>query len=99
LKNLNQKFLEQIRGLKDKKLENQDIKNKVSKSRNEEILRLRNHNQNLLTHIVKFKNDKELLENKLEQLIKKETLKPSDVKIQLAEKGTNIDNQHHNSRR
>jgi hypothetical protein len=32
-----------------------------------------------------------LLENKLEQLIKKEASKPSDVKIQVVEKGTNTD--------
>jgi hypothetical protein len=63
--------LEQIKKLKDEKLESQDIKNKVNKSGNEELACLKNHNQNLLTQIKKIKNDKKSLENKLEQLIKR----------------------------
>lgn len=42
---------------------------KVEKSENEKLARLKNHDQNLLTQIKKLKNDKKLLENKLEQLI------------------------------
>ena len=44
LKNLNKKLLEQIKCLKDEKLECQ---NKVD-SKNKELLRLKNHNQSLL---------------------------------------------------
>jgi hypothetical protein len=91
LKNLNQRLLEQIKKLKNEKLENPDVKNKVDKVENEELLRLRNHNQNLLTQIKKLKNNKKSLENKLEQIIKKEASKSSDVKIQVVEKGTNTD--------
>jgi hypothetical protein len=71
LKNLNQILLEQIRKLKDEKLESQNIKNKVNKSENEELACLKNHNQNLLTQIKNIKNDKKSLENKLELLIKR----------------------------
>jgi hypothetical protein len=61
-------LLEQIKRLKDEKLENQDIKNKVDKLANEEELScLRDHNQHLLTQIKKLKNDMKLLQNKLEQ--------------------------------
>jgi hypothetical protein len=86
-------LLEQIRGLKEEKAENRDMK-KVEKSENEELSHLKNHNQNLLTQIKKLKNDKKLLENKLEQLIEKEASKSSDVKIQVVEKGTNTDPIH-----
>jgi hypothetical protein len=41
--------------------------------------------------IKKLKNNKKSLENKLEQIIKKEASKSSDVKIQVVEKGTNTD--------
>jgi hypothetical protein len=85
--------------------ENQDLKNKVDKSEtNEELVCLKVHNQSLLTQIKKLKNDKKLLQNKLEQLTRKEAsinketmIKPmeleksSDVKIQVVEKGTNTD--------
>jgi CRISPR/Cas system CMR-associated protein Cmr5 small subunit len=64
---LNQRLLEQIKGLKEK-AENRDTK-KVEQSENEELARLKNHNQNLLTQIKKLKNDKKSLESKLEQLI------------------------------
>jgi hypothetical protein len=50
LKNLNQGLLEKIRKLKEEKLENPDIKD-IDKSDNEEKLRLKYHNQNLLTQI------------------------------------------------
>jgi predicted RNase H-like nuclease (RuvC/YqgF family) len=94
LKNLNQRLLEQIRKLKDEKLESQDIKKKVDKSKKEELARLKNHNQNLLTQIKNLKNDKKSLENKLEQFIEKEASKSSGVKIQVVEKGTNTDPIH-----
>jgi hypothetical protein len=94
LKNLNQRLLEQIKKLKNEKLENTDVKNKVDKVENEELTCLKNHNQNLLTQIKKLKNDKKLLENKLEQLIEKEASKFSNVKIQVVEKGTNTDPIH-----
>jgi hypothetical protein len=48
LKNLNQGLLEQIRKLKEEKLENPDIKD-INKSDNEKKSCLKNHNQNLLT--------------------------------------------------
>jgi len=65
--------LNKLKRLKDEKPENQDIKNEVDKSENEDKLsRQRVHNQSLLTQIKKIKNDKKLLQNKLEQLTKKE---------------------------
>jgi len=91
LRNHNQMLLEQIRKLKDGKLENQDIKNKVDKSENEELACLKNQNRNLLTQIKKLKNDKKSLEIKIEQLIRKEASKSSEVKIQVVEKGINLD--------
>jgi myosin heavy subunit len=88
---LNQRLLEQIKGLKEE-AENQDTK-KVEQSENEELACLKNHNQNLLTQIKKLKNDKKSLESKVEQLIK-EASKSSEVKIQVVEKGTNTDPIH-----
>jgi len=73
LKNLNQRLLEQIRMLKIEESEKDD-KNKVDKSNNKENLRLKVHNQSLLTQIKKLKSDKKSLQNKLEQLINKESL-------------------------
>ena len=87
LKNLNQGILEQIRKLKEEKLENPDIKD-IDKSDNEENLHLKNHNQNLLTQTKKLKTDKKNLENKLELLIEKEASKFSDEQIQVMENGT-----------
>jgi hypothetical protein len=50
LRNLNQKLLEQIKTLKDERKENLESKNKDGKSEDkEELLRLRRHNQDLLT--------------------------------------------------
>jgi predicted nuclease with TOPRIM domain len=96
---------EQIKRLKDKKLENQGLRNRVDKSENdEEISRLRDHNQSLFTQIKKLKNDKNSLQGKLEQLTNKEALinketmtnlieleKSFGVKIEVMEKQTNID--------
>jgi hypothetical protein len=42
--------------------------------KDEEICRLKIHNQSLLTHIKKIKSDKKTIEDKLEQLIDKELL-------------------------
>jgi hypothetical protein len=89
---LNQRLLEQIKGLKEK-AENRDTK-KVEQSENEELARLKNHNQSLLMQIKKLKDDKKSLERKLEQLIRKEASKSSEVKIQVVEKGTNTDPIH-----
>jgi hypothetical protein len=89
LRNLNQGLLEQIRKLKEEKLENPGIKD-IDKSNNEENSRQKNYNENLLMQIKKLKNDKRLLENKLEQ-IHKEASKSSGVKIQVVEKGINTD--------
>jgi hypothetical protein len=50
-------LLKQIKRLKDETLENQNLKNKVDKSKiNKEIVCLRDHNQSLLTQIKKLKN-------------------------------------------
>lgn len=86
LKNLNQRSLEQLWGLKDKKFKRQ---NKVESSA-EELLGLRNRNQNLLTQIKKLKNYKKPLESKLEELITKQASKSSEVAIQVEEKGTTL---------
>jgi hypothetical protein len=52
LRNLNQKLLEQIKSLKDERRENLESKNKDDKSEDkEELLRLKRHNQELLTQI------------------------------------------------
>jgi hypothetical protein len=52
LKNLHQKLLEQIKKMKDEKPKNRNIINKVGKLEDEEeISRLKVHNQNLLTQI------------------------------------------------
>jgi hypothetical protein len=78
LKNLNQNLLEQIKKMKDEKLENRNIINKVGKSEDEEeISHLRVHNQNLLTQIKKLKHDKKTLQEKLDRktsLVDKETM-------------------------
>jgi len=65
---------------------------KVEQLENEELAcSLKNHNQTLLTQIRNLKNDKKLLENKLEQFIKKKASKSSAVKIKVVEKGENTD--------
>jgi len=87
---LNQRLLEQIKEPK-KKAENRDTKT-VEQLENEELAcNLKNHNQTLLTQIRKLKNDKKPLENKLEQFIEKKASKSSVFKIQVVEKGANID--------
>jgi hypothetical protein len=103
LKNLNQRLLEQIRMLKEQEFEKED-NNKVDKLDKEENLHLKIHNQSLLTQIKKLKSDKKSLQNKLEQLINKQSLvdkeimtgpmeleKSSNVKISIADKGINTD--------
>jgi hypothetical protein len=64
--------------MKDEKLENQNIINKVVKSEDEEELsRLRVHNQNLLTQFKMLKHDKKTLQEKLDRktsLINKEMM-------------------------
>jgi hypothetical protein len=61
---LNQILLEKIKGLKEN-AENWDTK-KVEQLGNEELARLKNHNQSLIMQIKKLKDDKKSLENKLE---------------------------------
>jgi hypothetical protein len=68
-------LIEKIKQLKDEKPKNQDIICEVEKSDNEEeLLRLKAHNQSLITQIKKLKSDKKSLLNKLDQLINKESL-------------------------
>jgi chromosome segregation ATPase len=103
LKNRNQRLLEQIRMLKEEESEKED-KNNVDKSDKEENSRLKVHNQSLLTQITKLKSDKKSLQNKLEQLINKESLvdketmtepmeleKSLNIKIPIMDKGINSD--------
>jgi hypothetical protein len=91
--------------MKDEKPENQDIITEVEKSDNEEeFLRLRVHKKSLLTEIKKLKSDKKSLQNKLDQLINKESLvnketviepmeleKYSDVNNTIVDKGINTE--------
>lgn len=88
LKNLNKNLLEQIRSLKD---EENDTKDKVINSKNEELSRLRNYNQNLLMQIKKLKSDKNLLKDKLEQFNQEEVSKSPIVTVHVENKGTDID--------
>jgi hypothetical protein len=98
-------LIEQIKKMKNEKLNNQDIISEVGKSKNEEeLLCLRVHDRSLLTQIKKLKSDKKLLHNELDQLINKESLfdketmvepmeleNSSDVNISIMDKGINID--------
>ena len=59
--------------LKEEESEKEN-KNKIDKSDKEENWCLKVHNQSLLTQIKKLKSDKKSLQNKLEQLINKESL-------------------------
>lgn len=79
LKTLDQKLLEQIKNLKDKE---KDTKDKVNDSENDELSRLRNHNQALLMQIKKLKRDNKSLDDKLEQLqeVTQAEDKPTEVK-------------------
>ena len=63
---------------------------KIIVDRNEEVLRLKNHSEKLLTQIKKLKNDKKSLKDKLEQLTQ-EVLKSPDVTVEVEDKGTNTD--------
>jgi hypothetical protein len=56
LKNLTQGLLEQIKTLKEEKLENIDNRD-IDKSNNKENSPLKNHNRKLLMQIKKLKND------------------------------------------
>jgi hypothetical protein len=75
---------------------------KIITDKNEEISRLKNHSQNLITQIKKLKGEKKSQQETLKQLTNKKSLidketmidpieikKSSAVKIQVAEKGTN----------
>jgi hypothetical protein len=78
LKKFNQNLLEEIKKMKDEKPENQNIINKVGKSKDkEELSRLRVHNQDLLTQIKKLKHDKKTIQENLDRktsLVDKETM-------------------------
>jgi len=63
---------------------------KITADKNEEVSRLRDHSEKLLTQIKKLKKDKKLLEKKGQQLVEKKVSKFSNVEIQVEEK-TNID--------
>jgi hypothetical protein len=61
-RNLNHKLIEQIKMMKYENPDNQDIISEVEKSDNEEeLLRLRAHNQSLFTQIKMLKSDKKSL--------------------------------------
>jgi hypothetical protein len=65
----------QIKSLKNEIIENLESKNEDNKSGNkEELLRLRRHNQDLLTQIRKLKHDKKSLQEELDH---KETMTKS----------------------
>jgi len=51
---------------------------KITTDKNEEVSRLKDHSEKLLTQIRKLKKDKNSLENKLQQLIEKEALNSSN---------------------
>lgn len=63
---------------------------KITTNKNEEVARLKDHNEKLLTQIKKLKKDKKSLENKVQQLVKKESSKLSNVEVRVEEK-MNID--------
>jgi hypothetical protein len=103
LKKHNQRLLEQIKMLKEEESEKEDTNN-VDKSDKEENSHVKVHNQSLLTQITKLKSDKKSLQNKLEQLIDKESLvdkgtttktmeleKSLNTKIPIMDKGINSD--------
>ena len=64
---------------------------KITTNKNEEVARLKDHNDKLLTQIKKLKKDKKSLENKVQQLVEN---KASNVEIRVEEKetGTNAVN-------
>lgn len=61
---------------------------KINVDKNEEVSRFENHSEKLLSQIKKLKKDKKSLENKVQQLIKKEA---SNVGIQVDDKTSNTD--------
>jgi len=61
---------------------------KITIDKNEEVSRLKNHSEKLLTQIKILKKDKKSLEYQVQQLIKKEA---SNVGIQVDDKTTNTD--------
>ena len=61
---------------------------KITIDKNEEVSRLKNHSEKLLTQIKILKKDKKSLENQVQQLIKKEA---SNVGIQVDDKTSNTD--------
>ena len=63
---------------------------KITTNKNEEVVHLKNHNDKLLTQIKTLKKDKKTLGNKVQQLVEKESSKPTNVKVQVEEK-SNVD--------
>ena len=59
---------------------------KFTTNKNEEVSFLKEHNEKLLTQIKKMKKDTKSLENKVQQLVKNESSKPSNVEVQVEEK-------------
>lgn len=59
---------------------------KITADKNEEVSRLKDHSEKLLTQIKKLKKDKKSLENKVQHLIQKKASKYSNVEIQVEEK-------------
>jgi hypothetical protein len=101
LKDHNQNLLVQLNESKDKKhrdqkLEqaNHDLIKKLSE-KDEENCRLKAHNQSLLTQIKKIKSDKKTVQDKLEQLINKESLVDKEtmtepMELQKSSNGKNL---------
>jgi len=87
LKTLKQKLLGQIKNFKNKE---KDTKDKVNNSKNDEISRLKNHNQAIFTQIKKLKSDRKSLNDKLEQLQEVVSKSPV-VSVQVEDKETNTD--------
>lgn len=64
---------------------------KITAEKNEEVSRLKDHSEKVLTQIKKLKKGKKSLENKVQPLIEKET---SNIEDQVEEKGINTDPVH-----
>ena len=54
----------------------------ITTNNNEEVSRLKDHNNKLLTQIKKLKKDKKSLENKVQQLVQKMNIDPVKVTTQ-----------------
>jgi hypothetical protein len=95
LRNLNHKLLEQIKILKDKKKENLESEKHNRSKNKEDFLRLRRHNQDLLTKIKKLKHDKKTLQENLDRktsLVDKETMTdPINLTTQKEENPTDVE--------